>query len=283
VIYIVNPSGGEQVQPWNVNNPYFDNELCQERVLGLSGTPGVSCTTTAAGTWYTSVDDSLTAQAPWNFVSPLATKWTRIMLKANNMGVVPVNGNSADATQICWDGTRQVPLPANYVGKTCGPSHKVISVIVTNPGNGYTAQPVITIDPPGDDGTQAQATASWEPVPNGQIGSIIVDSPGSSYSSAPTVTITGGGGSGATAVAEIVNPGAPLESLTLNSPGQQCFTSPPSVTITGGGGGGATGNATLASSQPLTPRRVAAAPIISAGSICPSSIRAAATTARPSL
>ena len=41
---------------------------------------------------------------------------------------------------------QQVPLPANYVGKNCGPSHKVVSVIVTNPGNGYTAQPLITID-----------------------------------------------------------------------------------------------------------------------------------------
>jgi hypothetical protein len=248
VIYIVNPTTGDPVQPWNPGNPYFDNELCQERVLGLTGTAGVPCAATATGTWYTSVDDSQPAQAPWNFLAPLATKWTRIMLKANNMGVVPVNGNSADTTQICWDGTRQVPLPANYVGKTCAPSHKVISVIVTNPGNGYTAQPVLTIDPPDTGGTQAQATVLWEPVPSGQIGSIIVDNPGTGYDSVPTVTITGGGGSGATAVAEIVNPGAPLASLTLNSPGQQCFTSPPSVTITGGGGGGATGNATLATS-----------------------------------
>ena len=56
------------------------------------------------------------------------------MLKSNNMGVVPVNGNSADATQVCWDGKQQVPLPANYVGKNCGPSHKVVTVVVTNPG-----------------------------------------------------------------------------------------------------------------------------------------------------
>jgi hypothetical protein len=246
IIYIVNPRTGDSVQPWNPTNPYFDNELCQERVLGLTGTPGVSCTTTASGSsWYTAVDDSLTSAAPWNFATPLATKWTRIMLKSNNMGVVPVNGSATDATEICWNGTQQVPLPANYLGKNCGPSHKVVSVIVTNAGNGYTEQPVITIDPPDEGGTQATATARWQPVPNGQIGSVLVTNGGTAYTSIPIVTISGGGGSGATAVADIVAPGAPLQSLTLNSRGAQCYASAPSVSITGGSGGGATGIATV--------------------------------------
>jgi hypothetical protein len=245
VFYIVNPQGGEAVQPWNTANQYFDNELCQEHVLGLAGVNGVPCTATAAGAWYNIIDDSQTTSAPWNLVTPLATKWTRIMLKANNMGVVPVNGNVNDATQICWDGKEQVPLPNNYVGSNCGPSHKVLSVIVTNAGNGYTAQPVITISAPGGSGTQATATSVWQAVPNGQVGSVVMDNGGTGYTSAPTVTLTGGGGSGATAVAEIVSPGAPLQSLTLQSPGQQCYASAPSVAISGGGGSGATGAATL--------------------------------------
>src|SRR6188508_1167229 len=41
VIYIVNPRSGDSVEPWDASNPYFDNELCQERVLSLTGTPGV--------------------------------------------------------------------------------------------------------------------------------------------------------------------------------------------------------------------------------------------------
>jgi hypothetical protein len=247
VVYIVNPRSGDPVQPWNTSNRYFDNELCQEHVLGLSGTLGVSCTTTASGTWYRLVDNSQTSSAPWNLAAPLATKWTRIMLKANNMGVVPVNGNSADATQVCWNGTQELTLPANYLGPNCGPSHKVLSIIVTNPGSGYTAQPVITIDPPDAGGTQAAATARWQPVPSGQIGSIVLNNGGSAFTTIPTVTISGGGGSGATAVAEIVAPGAPLASRTLTNPGRQCFASAPSVLITGGGGSGATGVATVQS------------------------------------
>jgi hypothetical protein len=46
-------------------------------------------------------------------------------------------------------------------------------------------------------------------------------------------------------VAEIVDPGAPLLSLTLINAGRQCYVSAPSVLITGGSGGGATGVATL--------------------------------------
>ena len=215
-------------------------------MLGLTGTPGVPCTSTAAGSWYTTVDDSQSSSAPWNFTTPLATKWTRIMLKANNMGVVPVNGNSANATQICWDGVQQLLLPANYVGKNCGPSHKVLTVVVTNPGNGYTAQPVITIDAPGCRGnagnrhcalaTGAQRTDGFD---SRRRRRQLVLRP------RPSVTISGGGGSGATAVAEIVDPGAPVTFLTLNSPGQQCFTSAPSVAISGGQGSGATGIATV--------------------------------------
>src|SRR5215813_965691 len=49
VLYIINPLTGESVQPWNPANPYFDQELCQENMLGLSGAPGTACTTAPAG------------------------------------------------------------------------------------------------------------------------------------------------------------------------------------------------------------------------------------------
>src|SRR5205085_6438303 len=65
VIYVVSNYG--TVKPWDTHNAYFDTELCQEHVLGLTGTPGAACTTTASGTgWYQYIDDSLTSSAPWN-------------------------------------------------------------------------------------------------------------------------------------------------------------------------------------------------------------------------
>src|SRR5438132_1319089 len=47
IIYIVSDSS--TVKPWDSTNAYFDTELCQEHVLGLTGTPGVPCATTASG------------------------------------------------------------------------------------------------------------------------------------------------------------------------------------------------------------------------------------------
>src|SRR4051812_31633222 len=75
VIYIINPKSGETVAPWDTTNSYFATELCRERTLGLSGTAGVPCTTTPTGSaWYSTVNDSQSASAPWNLASPLATK-----------------------------------------------------------------------------------------------------------------------------------------------------------------------------------------------------------------
>src|SRR5262245_31886356 len=82
VIYIINPKGGETVAPWSMSNKYADTELCQEKVLGLSGTFGIPCTTIASGsTWYTVKNNSLSAAAPWNLPNPTDMKWTRITVK----------------------------------------------------------------------------------------------------------------------------------------------------------------------------------------------------------
>src|SRR6266850_8485105 len=72
VIYIV--SDYATVKPWDPSNQYFDTELCQEKVMGLTGTPGVPCPTTSipSGTgWFTYVDDSQSSSAPWNLATPL--------------------------------------------------------------------------------------------------------------------------------------------------------------------------------------------------------------------
>src|SRR4030095_4533052 len=81
VIYVINPRGGETVAPWDPSptNKLFDWELCQEKVMSLTGTFGIPCTTIASGSsWYSVVDNSQTSSAPWNLSVPTDTKWTRI-------------------------------------------------------------------------------------------------------------------------------------------------------------------------------------------------------------
>src|SRR5262249_10217399 len=108
VIYVINPRGGETVAPWDMTNKYADTELCQERILGLTGTFGIPCTAIASGSsWYSIKDNSLSTSAPWKLPVPTDTKWTRITVKGNTMTPVAANGNSAVSTQVCWDGHNQ--------------------------------------------------------------------------------------------------------------------------------------------------------------------------------
>ena len=169
VVYIINPGSGETVAPWNTGNAYFDTELCQENLLGLSGSNGVPCTASGSGSgWYTTVDNSQSSSAPWNLTSPLQAKWTRITLKGNNMTPVPVNGNSATSTQVCWDGHRQIVRPSGY-NYHCAPiSSSVATITLTNPGSGYTSAPTVSLT--GGGGSGAAASVIGGAIPNGQEG-----------------------------------------------------------------------------------------------------------------
>src|SRR5205085_183647 len=169
VIYIV--SNASTVKPWdNTTNAdgsykyYFDTELCQENVLGLSHSAGVPCTGTETGYaslsgWYQVSDDSVTGSAPWNTMN-LDWKWTRITMKANNMTPYPVDGNSAHTDQACWDGTHQMSAPFG-ASTGCSPVGGVTSFVMLTTGTGYTSVPTVTItrDPSTTTGSGATGTA----------------------------------------------------------------------------------------------------------------------------
>jgi hypothetical protein len=249
VIYIINPKNGETVAPWDTTNKYMDTELCQEGILGLSGTSGVPCTTLPTGsTWYTAHNNSLSSAAPWNFANPLDFKWVRITLKRNNMTPVAANGTSSNSNQVCWDGNNQLVLPNGY-GPTCNRFGGVIYISVTQPGNGYATAPTVVIDPPPTGGIQATATANMIPADSSSVSAVNISAAGTGYTAPPIISFTGGGGTGAAAVATVSPTGSPVDTLTLTSAGSQCYSVAPSVIFTGGGGVGAAATATLASTD----------------------------------
>ena len=213
VLYILNPNtaNGEtaaSIAPWNWNsgnNPYFDAELCQENMLGLSGVRGVACTgstavpsatCTAVGSggagWCQYYDNSAHATS-WNLAAPLDYKWIRITLKQdwNTPMYVYPSGGSASGKQVCWDGGYQNQIPSGY-------------------------------------NTSCQASSG-----NSVIGVNLV-SPGSGYTSAPTVALAGGGGTGATAVANTATASGVITSVTLTNGGSG-YTAPPNVSISPAG------------------------------------------------
>jgi hypothetical protein len=88
------------------------------------------------------------------------------------------------------------------------PTGKVMQIIVTNAGSGYTTAPTVTISAP-PSGVTATATASVKWYAAGTTGtllSITITNAGSGYVAAPTVTLSGGGGTAATAIAYIGSP-----------------------------------------------------------------------------
>src|SRR6266516_4548012 len=246
VIYILADSS---VVPWNTSNKYFDTELCQERVLGLSGTPGVPCTTmvdTANTSWRTSVFDDDSLSAPWNLVHPIDVKWTRITMKANNAGPVAVNGDTANSMQVCWTGAHQVTLPPGY-GATCGPNGSIAQLTLLTQGTGYTPVPAITFSAPPAGGIQATADPVFQMVPNDQVAYVSITTGGTGYTSTPTVVFVGVPGSGAAASAVVSRYGSPIETLMLSSAGTACYAATPTVALTGGGGSGGAATAVLES------------------------------------
>jgi hypothetical protein len=260
VIYLINPRGSETVAPWDINNKYADIELCQEELLGLTGTPGVPCTTLPnVNTWYTVHDDSQSSAGVWQQVgNPLDWKWVRATLKKNDNTAAPATGDPSAQNQLCWDGERQIVLPLSY-GPECNRMGSIIQVLVTDGGQNYTSAPDVTIAAPPSGGVQALAHANMVAVSDLAVSAVTVDAGGSGYTAPPTVTLTGGSGSGATAhvcilISECAQPfstnnGSQVSSVTLGSGGTQCYSVAPAVSFTGGGGLGAAAMATLESTN----------------------------------
>lgn len=109
VLYILNPANGENVDPTDINNRYFDNQLCHDFNSGVPH--GTNCTVTpAVGGWnlppVTSVAVAGTA---------LPYKWVRVNIKTNRISdpyfVDGVGSSSTLDTPICWDGFNEQLSP----------------------------------------------------------------------------------------------------------------------------------------------------------------------------
>ena len=245
VLYIINPNTANNetvasISPWlaTVNgqpNPFFDQELCQENMLTLTGyTPGTACPSAAipaggcsqvggAGAgWCRYYDNSANATA-WNLKDtngkpiPMDYKWVRITLKQdkNTPVYVPDAINATGTTQVCWDGNYQSQLPAGYQSNCSLPNgSKVIGLNLTAAGSGYISAPSVTIS--GGGGSGATAVANMGTTSSGSIATVNLTNAGSGYTTAPTVTFASAtDGSGATFKAAVT--GAPITGVSVNN------------------------------------------------------------------
>lgn len=111
VMYVLNPSGAETVDPANTANNYFDFELCHE--YDPNAIAGQKCTSAPSSVgWELATQPSIQAVAG----QPMSYKWVRINVKTNRVAepYCVDGGGCAPATldnRVCWNGTQEVLAP----------------------------------------------------------------------------------------------------------------------------------------------------------------------------
>jgi len=170
MIYVLNPTNGEAIDPTtaSTNAAYVDDQLCWEKYTLLPAvTPGTggpcggpNLTTPAQLLQNTLAFKPVTlAPAPGiNGPDALPFKWVRVTNKQNLMGALnkKVDPAQADGQQVCWDGAKEVVIPA---GETCDiqptemmPVWELTSLAVTpglgqNPGSRRMVQMEVSLNP----------------------------------------------------------------------------------------------------------------------------------------
>ncbi len=109
VLYVLNPANGENVDPTDINNRYFDDQLCHDFNSGVPR--GAKCAVTpTVGNWNM---QPLTSVADAGIATPF--KWARVNMKTNRISdpyfVDATNLPGTLDTRVCWDGTNEQLSP----------------------------------------------------------------------------------------------------------------------------------------------------------------------------
>jgi hypothetical protein len=112
VLYVVNPSSGETVDPTNTSNRYFDDQLCHEYNSGVDA--GSKCDVVPGVASWAATQTSLAAPGTLP-----ALKWVRVNMKTNRSVAqnyrVDQSSTRLDAP-VCFDGQTEQLLPAGSTG-----------------------------------------------------------------------------------------------------------------------------------------------------------------------
>lgn len=113
VLYVLNPVGGETVDPTDLTSPYFDVQLCHDYNSGV----------TIRDSRCTAVPSTSQWNLAWQYAAPLTSpaavppgyKWVRINMKTNRIAApyfVDQIGDPATLdTRVCWDGKTEQLSP----------------------------------------------------------------------------------------------------------------------------------------------------------------------------
>jgi hypothetical protein len=114
VLYVLNPAGGETVDPTDPASPYYDDQLCHDFNSGVSARDSKCTVIPATPNWNLPLQYAAAVNASPAAV-PLGYKWVRINIKTNRMAAPYFVDQIGDAatldTRVCWDGQREQLSP----------------------------------------------------------------------------------------------------------------------------------------------------------------------------
>ena len=165
ILYILGGSNPGAVTPWVANTIYTDDELCHNayNLTNVNGanahSSDVHCTTVPTGaSWYTTT----TSTAPWNSTNAaMPYQWVRVAAKLNGSvdngtNRYKVNPALASTIPVCWDGTREILLPAGSANCT---------VIPNVPANHVYLITALAVNPQTQSRRMVQAEVALNPQP----------------------------------------------------------------------------------------------------------------------
>lgn len=108
VLYVLNPSGGEVVDPTDPASPYYDDQLCHDYNSGVSTRDSKCTMQPSTANWNLTQAAAQSAAQQAGQQAPLGYKWVRVNIKTNRMAapyyVDQIGAAATLDSRICWDG-----------------------------------------------------------------------------------------------------------------------------------------------------------------------------------
>jgi hypothetical protein len=170
VLYVLNPDGGETVDPTDPTSPYFDVQLCHDYNSGVTIRDSRCAAVPGTAKWMLT---SLYAAPPATPTAiPLGYKWVRVNMKTNRIAApyfVDQKGDPATLdTRVCWDGQTEQLSP----GGTCDangmqPVYMLTSLALAQGTRNLLRAEVVgsSIRPPGAITMDVGGSTSATPIP----------------------------------------------------------------------------------------------------------------------